>query len=239
MAVLSPLLEKLVLTEKASLRTTVVGKSGQAVIPVGADRTVIIVEFDYQHFIDFVDPDNLNQILSRSVHQLSFKSKKSRNHFIIRDNLQTLEMPGPTFVTTVNGYYRKETFLVHNDRIIVQIVGAPFTTGTISTPGAAPANVGTEQPPLGYGFGAFAIPQTVNEEDFPNTYEYSPLTVANIPFISTSRFKTSQLLFPVSGVTALNPTFNVDEKGQRTYPIVNITYVEINRSLSGTLFSSS
>lgn len=237
MALLSPLLEQLVLSGKAKLKTNVVGKSGQSVLQVAKDRLIIIVEFDYQNFIDYVDPTDQDMILDRSVHQLSFKSKKSKNHFIIRDQLNTLGVNTPTQINNVNGYYRKETFLIHTGNVIVQIVTALPTTGVLSVAGHAPGQLGPEEPPLGYGT-ATPILQTVNESDALASTQYDPLTVDFTPFTLATPFNVSQLLIPVTAESALKPTFD-GPAGQRSYPIVNVTYVELLRSLATKLFSTS
>lgn len=240
MALLSPLLEELVLHGKAKLKTTVVGQSGHSVIDASKDTLVIIVEFDYQHFTDVGNPSDSNEVLSRSVHQLQFRSTKSANHFIIREPLSLV--PNPAFVTDflqANGSYKKETFLIHTGNIEISIVAVPSTLGSVSAVGVSPPDLGSQQPPLGYGSGAAGVLSTVSYEDGSSLSEYVPLTRKSTPFTTAAPFKVSQFLVPIIGATSLFTTLSTEEIGNRMYPIVNITYVEILRSLATKLFSTS
>jgi len=239
MALLSPRLETLVLCGEASLRTLTVGRSGLSVLRVPQDRTFIIVEFDYQHFIDFTDVEDLDEVLSRSVHQLSFKSGKSVNLFVIRDSLNIVNFMGQLGTRpSVSGDYHKETYLIHNEDIQIQIISAPPVVGTVSTAGVSPKDLNPLNPPNGYGTGASGIVQTVNEEYPGGIGEYLPESKKYTAPVAATPFLTSEQAFPVDVVTALNPTNTVDEFGQRSYPIVNISYVDIRRNIAEELASS-
>jgi len=242
MALLSPLLEKLVLSGEAVLRTTVVGHSGHAVVDIAKDKLIIVIEFDYQHFVDYTNPFELSTVIEESVHQIQFTSTKSKNHFIIREPLNTLGENTLFQMTNANGTYKKETFLIHEGTLEVNIIRVPGTIGSTSVVGASPPDLGAEQPPLGYGSGAAAVLSTTNYlGPFFGLFssEYVPLTRKFTPFAFPLTFNTSQLLEPVNILTALNTTRSVDNFGVRGYPIVNITYVEILRSLATKVFSTS
>lgn len=237
MALLSPLLEKLVLSGKAKLKTTVIGHSGHAIISATEDKLIIIIEFDYQHFVDFPGSGTLAEFIERSVHQLQFSSPKSHNHFIIREPLNSID---GGMNTNTNGAYKKETFLIHDNIIHVNIVLVPSPLGGGSVGGQPIANSGTQQPPLGYGTGATGITQTESYSDVTALWEYLPLTEQFSPTGFTGfPFNVSQFLVPVQVATALNPTNDSNIRATRSYPIVNITYVEILRTLASEIFSTS
>ena len=239
MALLSPLLEKLVLSGQAVLKTNVIGHSGHSVLEVSKNSLIIIVEFDYQNFVDYEDPDDLSNVVERSVHQLQFRSPKSSNHFIIREPLNTLGVTMPSQINNVNGTYRKETFLIHEGNVEISIVLVPSPAGGANLLGTAPSELGAQQPPLGYGTGATAILSTIGYIDGVFANEYVPLTRKFTPFTFGVFFNTSQFLAPVNPFTALEPTFTGSNVGARSYPIVNVTYVEILRSLADKIFSTS
>ena len=238
MALLSPLLEKLVLSGEAKFKTSVVGQSGHAVLSSTRDKLIIIVEFDYQNFIDALDPEDTDQLLQRSVHQLQFRSKKSANHFIIREPMHFIGGGGGGQVSS-SGTYQKETFLIHDSNVEISIVAMPTTIGAVNTTGVSNADLGSQAPPLGYGSGAGGVLSTTNYEDGAGEFEYLPQTRGFGVFAAASPFPVSQLLLPVTSVTALLPTNNGLALGMRTFPIVNVSYIEINRELADKVFSSS
>jgi len=237
-------LEKLVLCQKAFSKTISLGRSGQLVIPIGQDKTAIIYHFDYFNFIDFTDPLDLDQLRSRSVHQVIFHTDKSTNNFIIKDDLSITMIEGPGGLqvneANVTGYYAKDCYLIHDTNIVVSISVAPPVVGTISAPGSPPPEVKPEVVPGGYGSAPpTAIPQTTNEL-FP--LATGEILALSRKFGTTSlptAFPVGSLRYPINLTTALNPTFSLTEEGQRSYPILNIDYVEINKNVADELFSSS
>ena len=112
-------------------------------------------------------PSDSNEVLSRSVHQLQFRSTKSANHFIIREPLSVVpnpELPADEFLQA-NGSYKKETFLIHSGNIEISIVAVPSTLGNTSSVGVSPPDLGSQQPPLGSGSGHAGVPAKFNYDD--------------------------------------------------------------------------
>jgi len=236
-------LEKLVLCGKAVAKSISLGRSGQMVIPVTDEATVIIYHYDYFHFIDFTVADDMEQALNRSVHQLIFKSGKTVAQYIIKEDLQiSMRLIGVNEVNQANvtGVYQKNVYQVHDEDIIVTISVAPEAVGTFSLLGTGVAGMKSEEPPLGYGTApATAIAQTVNEV-------FSGLTGNNLA--QSRKFGTiavptpqpnSSLRYPVIAVTALLPTNVISSQGQRSYPLLNVDYVEIKKNVAATLFSGN
>lgn len=237
-------LEKLVLCQKAMSKTISLGRSGQLVIPIKPEKTVVIYHFDYFGFIDFTDPEDLDEVRDRSVHQVIFRTEKSVNNFIVRDDLQVSMISGPGGLTVneanVTGHYSKDCYLIHEEDIVVSISVAPPIVGTASGLGVPPNRLKPESPSSGYGSDpATAIPQTVTE--------LYPLAIGEMIALSRkfgtsslpTTFPTGNLRYPIVAATALNPTFIATSEGQRSYPILNIDYVEINKNVASEIFSSS
>lgn len=232
-------LERLILCEKAVFKTVAVGRSGVCVLPVEEKRFIVITNFTYFNFIDFTSPDDIFANLDRSVHQLNFSSPKSQNHFIIRDDLHIITGPGPVELTCPHGHYAEENlYLVHESDVTVEIIAAPEVAATVSTGGIPPNRLKTPDPPVSYGTDpATAIPSTISEA-FGATGEYQPLTRKFSPPSALTPFLVGSLRYPVNAATALNPTFTGNGSGQRSYPIVNIGYVEVRRQLGAELLST-
>jgi len=236
-------LEKLVLCQKAFSKTITLGRSGQLVIPVAEDSTIIIWNFDYQNFLDVVDFENMDEVFARSVHQVIFRSPKSLNNFIIRDDVNFSEITGPGGFTineaNVTGHYSKDVYLIHSENIIVTISAAPPLLGTAAVGGSPPNLLKPENPPRGYGSAAGAIPQTLNEIYPGLTGEVIALSDKFGASSAGTPFPSGDLRYPINASTALKPTHITSEQGQRSYPILNINYVEIARNVAEQLFSSS
>lgn len=241
-------LEELVLCQKAFSKTISLGRSGQLVIPVTDEATIVIWHFDYFNFVDATIIDSITQAQNRSVHQVIFRTPKSLNNFVIKDDLTITRVAPPApDVTPINvanvvGHYSKDCYLIHDDDIVVTISVAPEVGGTVSTPGFGNPGIKPEEPPLGYGTApATAIAQTVNEVLGAATGEIiaqgakfgAPVLPPPNPYV------VGTLRYPINAGTLLNPTFSATPEGQRSYPILNIDYVEINRNVAQQLFSSS
>lgn len=104
---LTPNLEKLILDGKAKFRTFVCGQSGSNLLPISEGTWIIITGFTY---CNFSDPDlpfsvvPFNAYVDRSVHQIRFRSSKSNNHYIVKDDIRReVGAPGSDINLIVNG----------------------------------------------------------------------------------------------------------------------------------------
>ena len=105
---LTPYLEKLIHEGKARFRTFVCGQSGSNVLPVSDNSWIIITGFTYCNFSDPALPLNLpinfDEYVARSIHQLRFRSSKSNNHYILKDDISREPgSPGSDINQIVNG----------------------------------------------------------------------------------------------------------------------------------------
>lgn len=88
---LTPYLENLIQKGKARFRTFVVGQSGSNLLPVEDNNWIIITGFTYCNFSDPETPitgSQYNEYIARSVHQIRFRSSKSNNHYIVKDDIR-------------------------------------------------------------------------------------------------------------------------------------------------------
>ncbi|MCH7850939.1 MAG: hypothetical protein IH845_04825 [Nanoarchaeota archaeon] len=105
---LTPYLENLIHKGEARFRTFVCGQSGSNVLPVKDNTWVIITGFTYCNFSDPERPPfppiQFDQYVARSIHQLRFRSSKSNNHYILKDNIiREPGSPGSDINLIVNG----------------------------------------------------------------------------------------------------------------------------------------
>jgi len=107
---LTPYLEKLIHQGKASFKTFVCGQSGSNRLPVGDNSWIIITGFTYYNFADpeliqaGIEVVRFEEYLSRSLHQIRFKSSRSNNHYIVKDDIRRdAGDPGSDINQIVNG----------------------------------------------------------------------------------------------------------------------------------------
>ncbi len=104
---LTPYLENLIHKGTARFRTFVCGQSGSNVLPVSENTWIIITGFTYCNFSDPETPITGSQFdayVARSLHQIRFRSSKSNNHYIVKDDIRRdAGSPGSDTNLIVNG----------------------------------------------------------------------------------------------------------------------------------------
>lgn len=172
-------------------------------------------------------------------HQLEFRSSKSRNHYMISENLnlfqlgQVLQAEGFPFFVNVEGVYHKDTYLVHTDDVQINILRVPVPTDWTPLAIYSPLNAESRENaiPVGYGTGAGGLP-TLRRVDFsagglefyyPLTDKFTKILGANN--LGQSEFKVDAKL----GRELSDPTVPTDAiTNGKTYPVINIGYVLVN-----------
>lgn len=225
-------LESWIQKGKAEFKTFCFGGSGVGTIPIPKNKFIIITDFDYFYFSDFVDfPDTL----SRTVFQVQFRSQKSTNHFIIRNDVIPIGNP-PDIALLAIGYFKKDTYMVHEGNVQLDIVNVPDTETWVTTYSTLPS-VSNEAPqPVGYGVLAAGQPAT-RRIDFSATENYLPLTKLRDD-IPAGNFYREQFKVDVNAANKLNPVNADPTIGNYSYPIMNISYVEFNMNLNQFVQSS-
>jgi hypothetical protein len=179
---------------------------------------------------------SLQQIIANATHQLEFRSTKSRNHYLIRENFniftgEIFGAPPYALFWNVNGYYEQDCYLVHTEDVQINILKVPpveeWATGYFNL-----AEKSQEfASPVGYGIGVAGLP-TINVLDFNGAVFppelYHPLTdkFTDLPGDAQDEFKVNA----DSGRELTDPvTPNAGINNGRNYPLVNIEYVLINK----------
>jgi hypothetical protein len=220
-------LEKLVLCEKASVNTYVVGGAEKTILNVDSDRFIIITGLTYFNRIEtglnsfYVEgEEDLAKIMERSITQLRIFSAKSNNLFTFRDNIGINTIGPSKFAVAPQGSVNIDTYLIHDSS-----VSFTFSTGNSRKPAPQIANssVPAYPPPFDYGkLGQVeAIPVTYTTEDayYPGFISL-PIGLADLPPASNTALTTEF-------------TYPVDENHQPSVrlpyalPLLHVTYVEI------------
>jgi len=214
-------LESWIQKGKAEFKTFSFGGSGVGTIPVPTNHFIIITDFDYFYFSDV---ETESDFARRSVFQLSFRSQKSNNHFIIRNGITPV---GEGVIITFFPYH-KDCYLTHEGNVQIDIVNVPTTTGWAITTLPLPAKSNEAPQPVGYGIGG---QPAVRRIDFSGTENYLPLTKLRDD-IASGNFYREQFKVDVNAANKLNPPFTGSHLGNFSYPIVNVSYVLFNMNLN-------
>lgn len=225
---ITPHLEDLIHKGFASSRTFVCGFSQSCVIPVPANKYIVIHNIIYFPFFDVdevVPETDINNIakLRRTNKQIELRSQKSDNHFVVRDT-------GTSVIVPVN----IDTYLVHFDDVNVSLNVLPPQIRAGFIYGVLPVTTVVLQNPAGNG-GLVGLEETNLQPG-----QYVPANSRNVPMIPGAVY-TEQLKVgytPVSSLMDLSlapPASIID----RSFPIVNIQYVLINKKETDKIQSSS
>lgn len=225
---LTPILEKLILSGRASFNTFVAGASEKSVLFVDNDRFIIITGLTYFPMING-EATNLTgaeftTILNRNT-QMKVFSEKSNNNFIFRNALNVAEIREsgePRFTLTPGAPIKLDTYLIHDSSVSFTFSYAmrvrDLTRGI--TP---PESVGFPVP-IDYGkLGQNALPVRLIGETVD--------AVTPVQIYSGGQFINkglgngfTEFVYPVDANTAIPNT--LQEKAQN-YPLVLVDYVEI------------
>lgn len=219
-------LEKLIHSGLAKYNTFVFGTGGVGQIPVEPGSSIVITDFIYFNFCDVDGQINdSTEWFRRSVHQVDFYSEKSRNSYVFRSNVDgILISPGNSDLPYSNGHVKVDCYLVHDSDVHINVnTILPPNVWTIDF-GLLPGKVNETENPLGY-----QNLNAVRKVDFGNNEEYIPYglnrgTAAGIGGRGQMRVNVDL------GSILKTPNVN-DVRSAMIYPIINIGYVQINKSL--------
>jgi hypothetical protein len=226
---LTPILEKLILSGKASYNTFVVGGSEKHILNVENDRFIIITDLLYFHEVNLNSKargctlEELNELKNNHLNtQLKVFSSKSQNTFLFRNNLdiQQVKSDPQAFSVMPLGHTKLDTYLIHESDVAFTFsyaggrsaIGLP--TVTVSESIAYP-------PPFDYGklgqIGAQPIRQISEDQA-----AVSRTLAGGQLYSKPGNPENLELNFPVIPTTAAT-SLNISE----SYPIVLVSYVEI------------
>lgn len=241
---ITPHLEKLILSGNASYNTFVIGGSEKSILNVAKNRFIVITDITYFHQLNLngtpLDPiengSALNQILgpqdlvlfltNRLNTQLRVFSRKSNNLFIYRNNINvTSIVTGPheeSYLITTNGQTHLNTFLIHEDDISFSFskVGENSTIVT----GISPAESIGNLPPFDYGLqGQGGSPLSVRLK----TQFTDSLLLQNVP--AGNKYKAVPNAFSYEFQNEVNSATIIDNvENASAYPLLLVGYVEVN-----------
>jgi hypothetical protein len=241
---ITPHLEKLILSGNASYNTFVIGGSEKSILNVAKNRFVIITDITYFHQLnlpfDPLDPGDpgsaLNQIFNntslvdfltnRLNTQLRVFSRKSNNLFIYRNNINVTSIGGAgphddNFLITTNGQTHLNTFLIHEDDISFSFSKVGENT-TIVT-GVSPAESIGNAPPFDYGLQGQTGALFVREK----TRFTDSIVMQNVP--AGNKYKAVPNAFSYEFQNEVNPATIIDNvENASAYPLLLVGYVEVN-----------
>jgi hypothetical protein len=125
---LTPHLEKLILSGRAVYRTFVAGNTNRHILPVGSDRFIIITDLTWFSFMppktNQLSLIELTQIKERlSLFQVRIKSYKSENSFVFRNqffvNVDESTTPGTVYTVSGGNNTQQNVYLVHTNDVAI------------------------------------------------------------------------------------------------------------------------
>ena len=234
-------LEEIVLRGGGIYKNHVHAISGAGTIKVTKDTWIAIFHIPYFHFVDLNAGGVLG--LERINTQVNFTSKERRFHYAFRDCVIQTEMPGPADQFNVCGETNLGVYQVHGSDVAIDILKYrdPAQWGAIVI---APLPAGTPGEPVpslgGYGTvgGGVAEPvlQTVTLDGAAGDERYVPLGgdrgrtfLSSLPPAPPEQnFEFNVPADAGPNPTTLTPADPANPEGNFQYPLMNISYVEIN-----------
>lgn len=226
---ITPALEKLILSGNASYNTFVIGGSDKSILNVSNNRFIVITDITYFHQVNLLEDeapyivqrDLLNLLNERLNTQLRIFSKKSNNLFLFRNHLNITQSHfSANYFVTANGQTHLSTYLVHDQDVSFSFCAAGDQVTVVN--GFSPAESIGFAPPFDFGLqgqpGALIVPQVTkfnlsNTRSVPAGNKYK-----NLPVQASFEFMTD--------FNAGNKLQNLDNAS--AYPIVLVGYVEVN-----------
>lgn len=231
---ITPHLEKLILSGNASYNTFVIGGSEKSILNVAKNRFVVITDITYFHQLNLDEGSanilsvfDLNLFLQTSLNtQLRVFSRKSNNLFMFRNsvNFETVNaraVEDLEYIVTANGETHLNTYLIHEDDISFTFskVGE---NERISVNISPPESIGNA-PPFDYGLQGQFLPLPVAVK----TRFIESLNLQNVP--AGNKYKLLPPSFSYEFCNEVNNTTKLNNlENPSAYPIVLVGYVEVN-----------
>ena len=235
-------LVKLIHEGTAQYKTYAWGFSTHGFLPVRNDTYIVIIAFQFWHFIDlgFGDLEDLDEVFERSVKQIRFRSRKSNNHFVIRQPIRSLQLDEDEFIFDTWGHTEfKDLYLLHEENVSIEVINSsePINIGIASD--QAPPKAVSKAPPAGFGTETSAIPisaaqdVSIGDGTQAGTMEIVPLSRQFNDFLPAAPFGFSQLSgqieYPVTPFSGSQTIISGEGREHRSMPMLNIFYIEIDK----------
>jgi len=245
-------LVKLIHDGTAQYKTYAWGYSTHGFLPVRNDTYIVIVGFQFWHFLDldFGDLEDLDEVFTRSVKQIRFRSRKSNNHFVIRQPIRSISI-GDGFNDIFDTWGHTEfndLYLLHEENVSIEVINSPQAINTGIASDQAPSKAVSKSPPAGFGTNVSAIPISAAVDVFigdgtdPGTMEIVPLSRQFNDLLAFPPFGFSQLSgqieYPVTPFSGSQSILSGEGREHRSMPMLNIFYIEIDKEPTEKLKSS-
>ena len=229
---LTPHLEKLILSGKASYNTYVIGGAGKNILNVRKNHFIIITDLTYYSQINTQDKLNdltlleLEALQKRNNTQLKIFSAKTQNNFIFRNNF-TIQERGNSrnFHVSAIGNTKLDTYLMHESDISFTFsIASDLNYSDEEGYGVNQSNIGYP-PPFDYGiFGQRSALYNSNLRRGDLGGDYNLFSTAGGETYNVEQTLTAnQLTFPVVEEYLLTGL-----RSAQCYPLLNVSYVEIS-----------
>lgn len=242
---ITPILERLLLEQKAIYKTHNHGVGGVGTIFNPDNRTIIVTDITYHPFIDgdssFSNtPQGLNGFLlnSRFIHTLKLQAKENICNWTFKDNfkLTNIREAGigidgkitDLIIVTPDAPVKHDCFFIANEDIHINIKALDGIIAHNDSPMEPQSK--EEKVPLGYGTvndlqNLTTVKLAVLEDDFSNQFSYFPAgdrDVINyaLPFPKMTQFN---MLYKLKV-----PVLAYQKSGVNSFPVITFGYVELN-----------
>lgn len=170
-----------------------------------------------------------SDLTDASTHQMELRSEKSRNHYVIQENVIYDALSDPSqLIYNVFGMYHRDVYLVHTAHVQIDIIRVPRPTNWAVTYSQLDNKSQENANPVGYGIAPAGMP-TVRQVDFNGLGEfYKPLSNA-FDELNALPSQTEFKVDAIPGRELRDPTLALPIfVNGRNYPTVNIGYVMVD-----------
>jgi len=239
---LTPILEKLVLSGNATYNTFVVGGTQKHILNVPDNRFIIITSIIYQSGLNSntfqYNRTQLNTYLENNSNtQLKVLSNKSVNNFVFRNSLNLSVITSDDFLVFPSGSTKVDTYLVHESD-----VSFSFCRGgniSVENNDDTPARSIAFNPPFDWGKEGQAasikvnrIISTARPSETPKKYFVAPVGNIEPSIFQSGGQNDLQFSYPYSAGAYISSNHAFG------FPLAHVEYVEIQgnpTNLSATL----
>lgn len=231
---ITPILEKLLLEQKAVYKTHNHGLGGVGTIFNPDNRTMIITDITYHPFIDgaisFLNTSiDLQQFLqdSRFIHTLKLQAKENILNYTFKDNFKLQEID-KRFYVIPDAPVKLDCFFIANEDVHINIKSVDFDTVIPNFVNSVSPPSNEENIPLGYGTSnnpsnLTTVLNSSFTDDFSNIYNYFPVGNRDALALATATAKLTEFiaLYKLSQGGGFR-------KGTNNFPIITFGYVMLN-----------
>lgn len=210
---ITPILERLLLTGRAVKRNKVHGMSAAGVIRCPEDRFIIVTEINYFPFVD-QDARGADALF----YQMNLKSKENNQNYVFKNWFSSDIADVPA--TTANGVIKIDCFDIFKSDCVIGITRVSDVSIATDVQFSA-LNPQAQQPfpPYGYGISTPVIRRYTMDE---GTMLYPSGIDANYDLVPTARAREDFGTDTVVAKTQLDqPTSN------NNFPCINFTVIEV------------